>query len=140
SVLQRRHGGADRPGARRDAGPGARRPLSRGLPAARDVPVRPGSAASRLGAADPQRALGRSGRRARSARARLRRTRVRPSALVAFLCSGFVLFVAVGPRTLGAEDGYELLLRYRLVRAAARLAASRDATTRWAVTSGPPTM
>ena len=65
---------------------------------------------------------------------------MRPSALVAFLFSGFVLFVAVGPRTLGAEDGYELWLRYRLVGDAARLAEYREAITQVVVTSDSPTM
>ena len=65
---------------------------------------------------------------------------MRPSALVAFLFSGFVLFVAVGPRTLGAEDGYELWLRYRLVGDAARLAEYREAITQVVVASDAPTM
>src|SRR5207249_3470002 len=74
-VLPRRDGGADCPGARRDAGPRARGPLPRGVSAARHIRVRPGSAAPWLDTADPQLALGRSRRRARAARARLRPAR-----------------------------------------------------------------
>ncbi len=67
---------------------------------------------------------------------------MRPSALLAFLSFGFVLFVAGGPRRLGgpAEDGYDLWQRYRPVADTARLAEYRAAITQLVVASGGATM
>ncbi len=65
---------------------------------------------------------------------------MRTSARLAFLFSWSVWFVAVPPQTRGAEDGYDLWLRYRLVADTARLPEYRAAITQLVVASTAATM
>jgi len=65
---------------------------------------------------------------------------VRPSPRLAFRFSWLVWVVAVPPRTRGAEDGYDLWLRYRPVADAARLAEYRANITQLVVASDAPTL
>ena len=128
------HRGADGARARREARPRQAGGVPRAVQAARDVSVRPGPAAARLDADDPEQSLGRpeATRASRTSRADARttlrciaRSRISSCALTARR----VLLRRSCVARAGArdEDGYDLWLRYRQVADAARLAEYRGA-------------
>src|SRR6266513_4490 len=141
AVLPRRDPRADRSGARREARPRPPGAVPRVVPAAGALSVRPGPAATRLGPVDPEYPLGRSGRRARSARARLTRSLgMRQSVLFRSVLPWCVLLSAAAPGPPPAEDGYDLWLRYRLVADAQRLGEYRAALSHLVVEGDSPTL